>query len=63
MMRLELSSEQHQLLLELLEACLSDLRMEIVDTDRIDYKDMLRDRKEILVGLLEHLRHPTQVSE
>ena len=56
MVRLELSPEQYQLLVELLESCLSDLRMEIVDTDRIDYKDMLKDRKNILLSLLETLR-------
>ncbi|HQF62521.1 MAG: hypothetical protein KA928_02405 [Longilinea sp.] len=56
MVRLELSPEQYQLLVELLESCLSDLRMEIVDTDRIDYKDMLKDRKDILLSLLETLR-------
>jgi len=56
MVRLELSSEQYQLLVELLESCLSDLRMEIVDTDRIDYKDMLKDRKDVLLSLLETLR-------
>ena len=56
MVRLELSPEQYQLLVELLESCLTDLRMEIVDTDRIDYKDMLKDRKDILLSLLETLR-------
>ncbi|HNR45904.1 MAG TPA: hypothetical protein PKO03_02480 [Anaerolineaceae bacterium] len=56
MVRLELSPEQYQLLVELLESCLSDLRMEIVDTDRIDYKDMLKDRKDVLLSLLETLR-------
>ncbi|HOD03732.1 MAG TPA: hypothetical protein PKH92_01695 [Anaerolineaceae bacterium] len=56
MVRLELSPEQYQLLVELLESCLSDLRMEIVDTDRIDYKDMLKDRKDVLLRLLETLR-------
>lgn len=56
MVRLELSPEQYQLLVELLESCLSDLRMEIVDTDQIDYKDMLKDRKNILLSLLETLR-------
>lgn len=56
MVRLELSPEQYQLLVELLESCLSDLRMEIVDTDQIDYKDMLKDRKDILLSLLETLR-------
>lgn len=56
MVRLILSPEQHQLLVELLESCLSDLRMEIVDTDQIDYKDMLKDRKNILLSLLETLR-------
>ena len=56
MVRLELSPEQYQLLVELLESCLSDLRVEIVDTARIDYKDMLKDRKDILLSLLETLR-------
>lgn len=53
---LELSSEEHAVLLEILENYLSDLRMEIVDTDSIEFKKGLRIRKQVILDLLEKLR-------
>ncbi len=51
MIRLELTPEQCQLLLDLLENCQADLRTEIRETDRQAYKDMLKERKEELAKL------------
>lgn len=48
MQRLDLSSEEAYVLRETLESYLSDLRMEIADTDRLDYREQLKHRKTIL---------------
>lgn len=48
MHRLDLSSEEAYVLHEALDSYLSDLRMEIADTDRQDFRDQLKHRKEIL---------------
>lgn len=39
------------ILLQLLDTCISDLRVEIPDTDNINDKDMLKERKQVLVKL------------
>jgi hypothetical protein len=46
--RLELSDEEKQTLREMLERDLSDLRMEIAHTDRLSYRELLRERKRII---------------
>ncbi len=56
MSNVELTSEELRLLLEILESALSDLRMEIVDTDRSDYKDSLKQRRDLLTRLVEKLQ-------
>ena len=45
MIELDLTREEREVLLEILEADLSDLRMEIADTDSLDFRDMLKGRK------------------
>lgn len=45
---LELSSEEAYVLRDTLESYLSDLRMEIADTDRQEYREQLKHRKQIL---------------
>ena len=56
MLHLELTAEQQLILINILENTLSDLRMEIVDTDTTTYKDFLKERKHQLVDLLALLR-------
>ncbi len=55
MIQLDLSDEERRTLLEMVETLLSDLRMEIANTDRKDFRDMLKGRKAILVKLIEAL--------
>ena len=55
-MRIELDSDQHALLLELLESSLGDLRAEIYDTDNSHYHDMLKQRERLLESLLEKVQ-------
>lgn len=48
MIQFDLSEAERQVLLEMLESALSDLRMEIADTDSMDFREMLKGRKEVL---------------
>jgi len=51
-----LTSEQHAVLLDLLECALSELHTEIVHTDNRCLKDALKDRKHTLQEMIEALR-------
>lgn len=55
MVPINLTTEEIQLLRNLIEACLDDLWVEIQATDNMGYKDMLRTRKVTLVKLLGQL--------
>jgi hypothetical protein len=56
MIHLDLNEEEKAILLEMLETCISDLRVEITDTDNLDYKTMLKGRKATLIKLFESLQ-------
>ncbi len=56
MMTLKLSSAEQQLLVEVLDAAISDLGMEIADTDLMDYREMLKERKQTLMKVVSDLR-------
>ena len=51
MVQLEITEYERQILLQVLESCISDLRVEIAGTDNINFKDMLKQRKEIMLKL------------
>ena len=53
MLQLDLTDEEHEILVQLLEESLSDLRMEIADTDLYDYREMLKRRKEAIMKVLQ----------
>ena len=53
---LQLSESEGSVLAEVLDSYLSDLRMEIADTDRKDFRDGLKQRKQVLMKVLEELR-------
>jgi len=55
MIQLDLSEEEVQILKEVLESAHSDLRMEIADTDRKDFRDTLKGRKAVIAKALESL--------
>ena len=57
MIQLDLTKEEKDILTEILENDLSDLRMEITDTDSSDFREMLKKQKEVLKKVLETLRH------
>ena len=56
MTQLDLTKEEKDILTEILENDLSDLRMEITDTDSLDFREMLKKQKEVLTKELETLR-------
>jgi hypothetical protein len=56
MVYIQLDEEERTMLLQLLDTCLSDLRQEIVGTDNYNYKDMLKQRREVLLKLLHALQ-------
>jgi hypothetical protein len=56
MVRIELSAEEAEELSAIMENYLSDLRMEIVDTDSQDFREGLKKRKELLIRLVDQLK-------
>ncbi|MGD8867840.1 MAG: hypothetical protein PVI01_09420 [Gemmatimonadales bacterium] len=56
MIQLDLSDEERRDLLQLLEDVLSDLRMEIADTDSMDFRDKLKRRKEVIGKVIGALK-------
>jgi len=53
MLQLDLTDEEKGILVQLLEESLSDLRMEIADTDLYDYREMLKRRKAAIAKVLQ----------
>mgnify|MGYP001077100007 FL=1 len=56
MVYIQLDEEERTMLLQLLDTCVSDLRQEIADTDNYNYKNMLKQRREVLLKLLSALQ-------
>jgi len=56
MIRLELTEQERLVLRDALESYLSDLRMEIADTDRKNFREQLKQNKEILQNILNQLK-------
>ncbi len=54
-MLINLSADEINILTQLLENCISDLREEISKTDNIGYKQMLKERRDVLTKLLNIL--------
>ncbi len=62
MIQLNLTKEEEETLIYLLENCISDLRMEIAGTDNVSYKQMLKHRKAVLEKILATLQQSETVS-
>jgi hypothetical protein len=54
-MQLNLAEGEVEVLRDVLTDYLSDLRMEIADTDQLDFRDTLKERKRVLEKVLEVL--------
>jgi hypothetical protein len=61
MYTLELTREERDVLLQVLEASLEDVRTQLIAADNMMYKMMLRKRKEIIARLLEELSKQEQL--
>jgi hypothetical protein len=59
MTHLILTDDEREVLTDILETEISDLRMEIMDTDRLSYKAALQNRERILKKILAALQQPT----
>jgi hypothetical protein len=59
MVQITLAAEEAALLGDVLENYLSDLRMEIANTDAMDVRDNLKGREAFLKGLLQKLQTAT----
>jgi hypothetical protein len=55
MLQLDLTQDETNILRQVLEEYLSDLRMEIVDTEDQDFREMLKRRKNALTKVLDML--------
>lgn len=58
MVRLELTPEEAEVLQKILSIFLSDLRMEIADTDSWEFRQTLKEQEEFLKSLLARLPSP-----
>ncbi len=59
MIQLELKDDEGEALREILRSYLSDLRMEIADTDSKDFRESLKEKEAFLNRLLGLLRPET----
>jgi len=56
MSTINISEEERELLIELLDSTVSDIKYEIADTDNSQFKEKLRSRKASLSRLLSKIR-------
>lgn len=54
-LEIDMSVEEKEILTSTLEKYLSELRMEIVDTDAEEYRDKLKEEKRVIYRFLEKL--------
>jgi len=62
MITVQLRTEEREYLIEVLESYLSDLRMEIADTDSSFFKDKLRGKKGVLNNILDSLSQSSEAA-
>lgn len=60
---LDLNEEERATLVGVLESYVSDLRMEIADTDRMAFREMLKARKAVIMKTLDSLRAAATAAE
>lgn len=59
MIRIELTDSEATTLQDVLDSYLSDLRMEIADTDRMEFRESLKAKKKVIEGVLGRLASGT----
>jgi hypothetical protein len=63
MLQLNLRPEDRDLLVEIVEEYLSDLRVEIGDTGDFDYRHKLKEKEKAIGEILDALHQPRQTIE
>ncbi len=63
MLDLDLTVDEIDVLRHVLESYLSDLRMEIADTDSFDFREMLKHRKQVINKVLDGLSAVSEPTE
>lgn len=56
MIQLDLTPDEREIMTTVLGSYLSDLRMEIANTDRKAFRDMLKERKQVIRKVLDAIR-------
>ena len=56
MVTIELTQDEQDYLVDLLDTSIENLRTEIRETDRLPYKEMLRNNREVYTRILEKIR-------
>ena len=56
MYSLNLSLEERQALMDVLECSISELHTQIIHTDRYDFKMLLKNRRQVLLRMLDSMR-------
>ena len=57
---IKLSDSERDILSEVLESYLSDMSMEITDTDSMDYREQLKARRIIIQKILKEIQIPSE---
>lgn len=63
MITIELNQAEIAILMEMIDTCISDLHSEIHHTDSYDFKEILKQRKEVLSKLRRQLQQSTGIAE
>lgn len=59
MIQLDLTSEELGMLKAVLQSYISDLRMEIADTDSLDFRNQLKAKEQVLTKVMERIEPGT----
>jgi hypothetical protein len=57
MLNLDITTEEKEILMESIETAISNLGLEIADTDKREFKDGLKTKKTALMKILEQLKN------
>lgn len=57
---IKLSDSEKDILSKVLESYLSDMSMEITDTDSMDYREQLKARRTVIQKILKEIKEPSE---
>ena len=53
---LNITEEEKEIMIKVLESCISDFTMEIADTDKMDYREKLKQNRSAIKKLLVNIQ-------